>query len=194
MTGAKTRRAQPLREYNEKRRFGETSEPKGRRSGSAGHRYAIQKHDATRLHYDLRLELDGVLKSWAITRGPSLDPSEKRLAVRTEDHPLDYAGFEGTIPEGSYGAGTVLLWDTGTWTPKGDPHEGLESGKLEFELKGERLKGFWALVRFRGKEDKRENWLLIKQDDDAADRSGDVTDDFTVSVSSGRSMDTIAST
>lgn len=192
-TTAKTREADPLSEYKAKRRFGETPEPKGRRGARSGHRFTIQKHAATRLHYDFRLELDGVLKSWAVTRGPSLDPAEKRLAVRTEDHPVDYATFEGVIPKGNYGAGTVLLWDQGTWTPVGDPHEGLNKGKLEFELSGERLHGRWVLVRFRGKEkSKRENWLLIKADDAEADRALDVTQDHTTSISSGRAMEEIA--
>ena len=129
----------------------------------------IQKHDATRLHFDFRLELDGVLKSWAVTRGPSLDPAEKRLAVRVEDHPLDYGAFEGTIPEGEYGGGTVMLWDVGTWAPDGDPHEGLRKGKLSFVLDGERLKGGFALVRMRKDRAKsaRENWLLIKERDNS---------------------------
>ena len=124
---------------------------------------------AAALHFDFRLELDGVLKSWAVTRGPSLDPAEKRLAVRTEDHPLEYGSFEGTIPKGEYGGGEVMLWDRGTWTPKGDPHEGLEKGQLKFELHGERLKGGFSLVRLRSREkEKRENWLLVKERDERA--------------------------
>ena len=127
--------------YRQKRDFSKTSEPGGDGAGTPGHRFVVQKHDATRLHYDFRLELDGVLKSWAVTRGPSLDPAEKRLAVRTEDHPVDYAAFEGVIPEGQYGAGTVIVWDHGDWEPVGDPHEGLADGKLTFLLFGERMKG-----------------------------------------------------
>ncbi|HEY1721570.1 MAG TPA: non-homologous end-joining DNA ligase [Magnetospirillaceae bacterium] len=182
-----------LATYNAKRRFRETPEPRGRASSRHGSTYTIQKHDATRLHYDLRLELDGVLLSWAVTKGPSLDPSQKRLAVRTEDHPIDYATFEGTIPEGNYGAGTVLLWDRGTWQAVGDPHDGLAKGKLAFHLDGERLQGDWALVRFRGKQDqKRENWLLIKERDDVAKAKGDVLNQFTTSVSTGRDLTGIA--
>src|SRR5687767_14499954 len=160
-----------LSEYWAKRDFARTPEPRGRSAKKSGRRFVIQKHAASRLHYDFRLELDGVLKSWAVTRGPSLDPSEKRLAVRVEDHPLDYGGFEGTIPKGQYGGGTVMLWDKGEWQPEGDPHEGLRKGKLSFILKGKRLKGGFTLVRMRkdrnGKH-ARENWLLIKQHDAAA--------------------------
>lgn len=144
-------------------------------------------HDARRLHYDLRLELDGVLKSWAITRGPSLDPSQKRLAVQTEDHPVDYITFEGTIPEGHYGAGTVLLWDRGEWEPIGDPREGLNKGKLSFMLHGERLHGRWALVRFKNdKKGKRQNWLLIKERDEEANDRNDIVEKYKTSVVSGR--------
>jgi bifunctional non-homologous end joining protein LigD len=182
-----------LATYHAKRRFDETPEPRESKASATGHLYTIQKHDATRLHYDLRLELDGVLKSWAVTRGPSFNPSDKRLAVRTEDHPVAYAMFEGVIPEGNYGAGTVLLWDRGEWEPIGDPHEGLAKGKLAFNIFGERLKGRWALVRFRGKEDsKRENWLLIKEKDDFVDHYGDVTGEHLTSVASGRDLEAIA--
>lgn len=179
--------------YHSKRRFEETPEPRGRKARRKGKGYAIQMHDARRLHYDLRLELDGVLKSWAITRGPSLDPSDKRLAVRTEDHPVDYITFEGIIPEGHYGAGTVLLWDRGEWDPIGDPHEGLEEGKLTFHLRGERLKGRWALVRFKGKKnEKRENWLLIKERDDEADEDKNLVDEYKTSVATGKDHKAIA--
>src|SRR5690554_3181694 len=135
-----------LKTYRAKRDFGRTSEPSGaaaatRRKPEAGRRYLIQKHAATRLHFDFRLEHEGVLKSWAVTRGPSLDPADKRLAVRTEDHPLDYGEFEGTIPKGEYGGGTVMLWDEGTWEPLEDADEGLREGKLKFLLHGERLTG-----------------------------------------------------
>src|SRR5215475_2221249 len=164
---AQTRKSRPARQtrasletYRAKRRFDETPEPKGARKRGKGWRYLIQKHDATRLHYDFRLELDGVLKSWAVTRGPSLNPKDKRLAIRTEDHPIEYGSFEGVIPPDNYGAGTVLLWDHGTWEPLGDPHEGLERGKLVFRLHGERLRGEWALIRLRPREpEKRESWL-----------------------------------
>jgi bifunctional non-homologous end joining protein LigD len=179
--------------YRAKRSFKETPEPKGRLARRKGNAYLIQKHDATRLHYDFRLELDGVLKSWAVTRGPSLNPADKRLAVRTEDHPVDYGSFEGTIPEGHYGAGTVMLWDTGTWEPLEDPHKGLEEGKLKFALHGQRLKGAWALVRMKPKKkEKRENWLLIKDRDEAADRKGDITRQAETSIVSGRAMSAIA--
>lgn len=191
------RASDSLATYNAKRRFDETPEPRGKiaraRKGQGG-LYTIQKHDATRLHYDLRLELNGVLKSWAITRGPSLDPSQKRLAVRTEDHPIKYATFEGRIPDGNYGAGTVLLWDQGSWEPVGDAEAGLAAGKLAFTIRGERLKGRWALVRMRPKKgEKRENWLLIKErDDDVARGSSDITADNQKSVASGRGMKEIA--
>ena len=187
-----------LDEYNRRRDFRRTAEPPGkagnRRAGKRnGGAYLIQKHDASRLHYDFRLELDGVLKSWAVTRGPSLDPKDKRLAVRTEDHPLDYGDFEGVIPEGEYGGGTVMLWDRGTWEPKDDPREGLSKGKLSFHLRGERLTGDWALVRMRGKKkEKRENWLLVKERDAAADASGSLLKRHTDSVASGRTMAQIA--
>lgn len=174
--------------YRAKRRFDATPEPSGDGDAEAGWRYAIQKHDATRLHYDLRLELDGVLLSWAVTRGPSRNPADKRLAVRTEDHPVDYAAFEGVIPEG-YGAGTVMLWDRGSWEPIGDPREGLSAGKLAFHLHGERLVGRWALVRMKPRKgESRENWLLIKEKDDEVSVRGDVLKTHTKSVSSGRTM------
>ncbi len=193
MAATKKKKKDALDTYNAKRRFDETPEPKGKIARKGSRLYTIQKHDATRLHYDFRLELDGVLLSWAVTRGPSLNPADKRLAVRTEDHPVDYAEFEGTIPEGNYGAGTVLLWDKGTWTPHGDPHEGLKKGKLVFDLDGERLKGRWGLIRMRAKEgEKRENWLLIKELDDLADRESDVTAENVTSVASGRDLEEIA--
>ncbi|MCR4264696.1 non-homologous end-joining DNA ligase [Nitratireductor sp. ZSWI3] len=185
-----------LQKYRAKRDFSKTREPdhraaRGRRGGTLS--YVVQKHDATRLHYDFRLEWDGVLKSWAVTRGPSLDPSEKRLAVRTEDHPLSYGGFEGTIPEGQYGAGTVMLWDRGNWQPENDPEKGLKEGKLSFTLDGERLKGRWSLVRMSGEPgEKRENWLLIKSKDKEASQHGDVLRKHTKSVESGSTMHGIA--
>ncbi len=184
-----------LEEYKRKRDFKKTPEPPpGESISHNGFSYLIQKHAATRLHYDLRLELDGVLLSWAVTKGPSLNPTEKRLAVRTEDHPLSYGKFEGTIPKGQYGGGTVMLWDRGTWQPKGDPHFGLKKGHLAFTLHGERLKGGWDLIRMRG-DTQEENWLLIKEkDDDALD--GAVAAKFlekeNSSVTTGRSMDQIA--
>src|SRR6478735_6100138 len=138
-------------EYKRKRDFKKTAEPAGgakaRGRKTRANRFIIQKHDASRLHYDFRLELDGVLRSWAVAKGPSLVKGEKRLAVQVEDHPLGYGDFEGTIPEGQYGGGTVLLWDRGTWEPEGDPHEGIEKGRLSFRLDGEKLQGTWHLVR-----------------------------------------------
>ncbi len=190
---ARTGVADSLTEYRRKRDFSKTTEPEGGTAPADEYTYVIQKHAARRLHYDLRLALDGVLKSWAVTRGPSLDPSEKRLAVRTEDHPLKYGGFEGTIAPGEYGAGTVMLWDRGTWEPIGDPHEGLEKGDLKFRLHGERLKGTWVLVRLKPRDgEKRENWLLIKKRDKHADDGRDVLDRHTKSVATGRTMKQIA--
>jgi bifunctional non-homologous end joining protein LigD len=183
-----------LTRYRQKRCFTETREPRGSGKPHAqSGLYVIQKHDATRLHYDFRLELDGVLLSWAVTRGPSYDTSQKRLAVRTEDHPLEYGNFEGTIPKSNYGGGTVMLWDTGRWKPLEDPHTGLDNGKLAFELHGERLRGRWALVRMRqGPKDKHENWLLIKEKDEFANTHPDLLESEIKSVVSGRKMDEIA--
>lgn len=180
--------------YRSKRDFEATPEPsQGVRPRGAGLHYSIQCHDATRLHYDLRLEWQGVLLSWAVTRGPSLDPAEKRLAVRTEDHPLDYLMFEGTIPEGNYGAGIVMLWDLGNWTPVDDVARGLGKGHLRFRLHGRRLTGEWHLVRLKGRPSDRgrENWLLIKQEDAAAHRPDPVAR-YTTSVVSNRSHAQIA--
>jgi bifunctional non-homologous end joining protein LigD len=178
--------------YRTKRDFSKTPEPApSRRRAKAGRGYLIQKHDATRLHYDLRLEHDGVLLSWAVTRGPSLDPSQKRLAVRTEDHPVSYGSFEGVIPQGQYGAGTVMLWDRGSWEPlKDDVDAALEAGELSFRLNGERLKGEWALVRMN-REGKRENWLLIKKSDAHAG-TRDAANLASTSIASGRTMAAIA--
>ena len=162
--------AGPLAHYWAKRDFSKTPEPRGarHRAGTALS-YVVQKHDATRLHYDFRLELDGVLLSWAVPKGPSFDPADKRMAVRTEDHPLSYADFEGTIPPGQYGAGQVIVWDRGTWVPQNDPHEGLRAGKLAFELQGDKLAGLWELVRMKGRPgDRQEAWLLFKKRDDHA--------------------------
>ncbi|RWO63208.1 DNA ligase D [Mesorhizobium sp.] len=184
-----------LETYRKKRNFSVTPEPQGRRAPRTGNSFVIQKHDATRLHYDFRLEMDGVLKSWAVTKGPSLIPGEKRLAVHVEDHPLEYGNFEGTIPKGEYGGGTVLLWDRGTWTPIGDAHRGYAKGHLDFELHGEKLGGRWHLVRMAGKpREKRENWLLIKGDDDAArtERDPDILDERPESVATGRKIDDVA--
>src|SRR6202000_1640483 len=136
-----------LETYHSKRDFKKTPEPRGRAHRQAGSSFVIQKHDATRLHYDFRLEMDGVLKSGAGTRGPSLNPEDKRLAVHVEDHPLDYGDFEGTIPKGQYGGGTVIVWDRGTWKPIGDAKKAYAKGHLEFELEGDKLHGRWHLVR-----------------------------------------------
>jgi bifunctional non-homologous end joining protein LigD len=186
-----------LAKYRAKRDFSKTAEPSGEKSrNAAGHSYLIQKHAASRLHYDFRLELDGVLKSWAVTRGPSLNPADKRLAVHVEDHPLDYGSFEGTIPQGQYGGGTVMLWDRGTWEPTGDPQHDLARGNLTFILHGKRLKGRWHLVRLRGNrsgDNRRENWLLIKGKDEYANTDGDAAlESYQTSVVSRRSMQGIA--
>ena len=165
--------AKPLSEYNRKRDFEITAEPSGRAPGAKRNAsaltFVIQKHDARNLHYDFRLELDGVLKSWAVPKGPSLDPSQKRLAVHVEDHPLSYGSFEGSIPAGQYGAGDVIVWDRGVWQPHDDPHEAYAAGKLKFTLVGEKLAGDWTLVRTRlkGSGDKQQ-WLLIKEKDQQA--------------------------
>ena len=188
-------RSAALKTYREKRNFARTAEPEGRRGdkGARSHRFVIQKHDARRLHFDFRLELDGVLKSWAVTRGPSLNPADKRLAVRTEDHPVEYGSFEGTIPKGQYGGGTVMLWDEGTWRPQDDPHEGLRKGMLKFELDGKRLKGGFALVRLReDAKGSRENWLLVKERDHYAEADSDPLQRWTTSVSTGRDLSQIA--
>ena len=184
----------PLSTYNAKRDFAKTAEPKGEVAAEAGHRFMVQKHDATRLHWDLRLEVDGVMKSWAVTRGPSLNPDDKRLAVQTEDHPISYADFEGTIPAGEYGGGTVMLWDDGWWEPiPGKSADDLKHGHLHFILHGERMKGEWLLIRLkpRGKE-RNTNWLLRKIADDEAGGSDDLVEDAITSVKTGRAMAEIA--
>jgi bifunctional non-homologous end joining protein LigD len=184
-----------LREYARKRNFTRTAEPRGKLARKSGDLFVVHKHAARRLHYDLRLELDGVLKSWAVTRGPSLSPHDKRLAVHVEDHPLDYGEFEGRIPEGEYGAGSVIVWDRGRWSPVGDPHKGLAKGHLEFELKGSKLKGRWHLVHMKGRDKGgKENWLLIKADDDYAVETGgeDLLKDKPTSVKTGRTVEDVA--
>jgi bifunctional non-homologous end joining protein LigD len=185
----------PLATYNAKRDFARTAEPAGELGQDAGNIFMVQKHDATRLHWDFRLELDGVLKSWAVTRGPSLNPDDKRLAVQAEDHPMAYATFEGTIPRGEYGGGTVMLWDRGTWEPipGKDPRKTLAEGHLHFILHGERMKGEWLMVRLKPRAgEKRANWLLRKIDDEFAGGSGDLVDRALTSVASGRTMVEIA--
>jgi bifunctional non-homologous end joining protein LigD len=183
-----------LETYRQKRDFAATAEPRGAAPGT-GFSFVVQKHAASRLHYDFRLELDGVLKSWAVTKGPSYDPADRRLAVRTEDHPVEYGAFEGTIPKGEYGGGTVMLWDRGTWRPLHDPQLGLEQGHLHFALDGGRLKGEWNLVRLRpDRRGGRENWLLIKSRDgfaEAASEAGLLGDDAR-SIDSGKTMEQIA--
>jgi bifunctional non-homologous end joining protein LigD len=190
-----------LAEYRRKRDFSRTAEPAG---GSEQERgtlaYIIQKHAASHLHFDLRLELDGVMKSWAVPKGPSLDPSVKRLAMQVEDHPIEYNSFEGTIPAGQYGGGTVMLWDRGTYAyggdDVGDPIEGLRrgyaKGDFKFVLHGERLRGSWVLVRIRRDEPGKAQWLLIKHRDAFADADTDVVAENDTSVDTGRTMDEIA--
>jgi bifunctional non-homologous end joining protein LigD len=185
-----------LDEYQRKRDFRKTPEPRGKAAAKTETKLAfvIQKHDASHLHYDFRLELDGVLKSWAVPKGPDLDPANKRLAMQVEDHPLEYGGFEGTIPEGEYGGGTVMLWDRGVWEPSGDPVRGLKEGHLKFVLHGEKLRGGWMLVRKGGRsaaEDER-RWFLFKERDKFARPGASITDELPLSVETGRDLEEIA--
>jgi len=196
-----------LEEYKRKRRFEETPEPPPKVEKKAGHRFVVQKHDATRLHYDFRLEMDGVLKSWAVPKGPSLDPADKRLAMQVEDHPVSYFDFEGNIPEGNYGAGSVMVWDVGTWQPlSAVPVQGkyvpgseaeaaamLAKGDLKFRLKGKKLNGDFALIKMRGRRSgsKGNEWLLIKKQDEYAEPGYDI-DEYDESVLSKRSQAEIA--
>jgi bifunctional non-homologous end joining protein LigD len=178
-----------LAEYNRKRRFGVTPEPAGKliRAKKQQLQFVVQKHRASRLHYDFRLEHDGVMLSWAVPKGPSLDPSLKRLAMQTEDHPIEYNQFEGVIPEGEYGAGTVMIWDRGTWEPEvEDVDRALAKGDLKFRLRGKKLRGSWVLVRIRERQ-----WLLIKHRDEAAS-TADITSGKTRSVVSRRTLAGIA--
>jgi bifunctional non-homologous end joining protein LigD len=186
-----------LRRYRAKRDFAKTPEPAGEGAGAQGAvgapgLYVIQKHHAGHLHYDLRLESGGVLKSWAVPKGPSLDPAEKRLAVEVEDHPLDYASFEGTIPEGEYGAGSVIVWDRGTYRPQGGTgfEAMLEKGAIKIEIAGEKLRGGFALVRTRF-GGKKTNWLLIKEKGAGARPGSDITAEAPLSVLSGRDVDEV---
>jgi bifunctional non-homologous end joining protein LigD len=193
-----------LASYRSKRDFDKTKEPRGKPRGrkrgkkrgkKRGSRYVIQKHDATRLHYDLRLELDGVMLSWAVTRGPSLVSGDKRLAIHVEDHPIEYNKFEGTIPKGEYGGGTVMIWDRGIWQPEHDARQGMKKGHLDFSLDGDKLKGRWHLVRMRKRPGERqEPWLLIKSDDEFARRKSDpdILDEEPNSATTGRDMEEIA--
>ncbi|OAI47131.1 hypothetical protein AYO44_10160 [Planctomycetaceae bacterium SCGC AG-212-F19] len=185
-----------LTEYQCKRHFKRTPEPAGKRAAKPGHLFVVQKHQARQLHYDFRLELDGVLKSWAVPKGPSLDPSVKRLAVQVEDHPVEYGSFEGIIPPGEYGGGTVMLWDQGEWEPVGDPEDGYRAGRLKFKLHGAKLRGGWMLVHTGGGasgRDKRQ-WLLIKERDEEAtpSKDGDILEHMPLSVATGRSLEEIA--
>jgi bifunctional non-homologous end joining protein LigD len=199
--------AKPLAEYRRKRDFGSTSEPAGgdpaSHSDSAERRiFVVQKHAASSLHYDFRLESDGVLKSWAVPKGPSLDPADKRLAVMTEDHPLEYASFEGTIPEDQYGGGTVLVWDYGWWEPDlawiksgktpgaTDPATALAAGELKFIVHGQKLTGSWALVQMKGRGEK--NWLLLKHRDEAARPGTSIVDEAPESATTGRTLDQVS--
>lgn len=185
-----------LEQYHAKRDFKKTAEPAGKvvrnRKGEAGGIFVVHKHAATRLHYDLRLEHGGVLWSWAITRGPSLDPHEKRFAVHVEDHPIDYASFEGTIPKGQYGGGSVIVWDEGKWQPETDPAQAMKKGHISFELHGHKLNGLWHLVRLKPRPGKtRDNWLLIKSDDAAARPGEDILQEAPESVKSGLTIEEV---
>ncbi|HZE75419.1 MAG TPA: DNA polymerase ligase N-terminal domain-containing protein [Gemmatimonadales bacterium] len=199
---AASRRAvqEPLAEYRRKRDFTRTGEPKGgRRSAAPKLAYVIQKHAASHLHFDLRLELDGVMKSWAVPKGPSLDPSVKRLAMEVEDHPMEYNAFEGTIPQGEYGGGTVMIWDRGTYRyggtdadPIGGLRRGYAKGDFKFVLQGKRLKGSWVLVRTRRGDPRRSQWLLFKHRDEFAEPGSDVVGKYEASAATGRTMEEIA--
>jgi bifunctional non-homologous end joining protein LigD len=187
----------PLKKYRQMRDFGVTPEPAGGKPKKAkGPIFVIQKHHASQLHYDFRLEMEGVLKSWAVPRGPSYDPSVKRLAMMTEDHPYDYASFEGVIPEGNYGAGNVIIWDQGTWEfiePGDDPVKALQQGKLTFRLYGKKMFGEWALVKIKGRSPKGNEWLLIKHRDEYANPNVDITEVAPRSVVSNLDVDEIGS-
>lgn len=181
-----------LESYRKKRSFARTREPRGSVQAGNGFSFVVQKHEASHLHYDFRLELNGVLLSWAVPKGPSLDPGVKRLAMQTEDHPLEYGGFEGIIPQGEYGGGTVMVWDRGRWTPIGDPKDGYARGNLKFRLEGHKLHGRWHLVRTAGRGgSERASWLLFKGTDDQASTTRDLAGE-SQSVLSGREMDAIA--
>ena len=185
-----------LEQYNRKRRFDSTPEPKGKVARGKTHRFVVQKHRASHLHYDFRLEVEGVLKSWAVPKGPSLDPADKRLAMQVEDHPVSYFDFEGIIPEGNYGAGTVMVWDVGTWEPmdnERNEHEMLAKGDLKFFLRGKKLKGEFVLAKMRSRRpgSKGTEWLLIKKRDEFAKPGFDI-DKLDRSALTRRSLDGIA--
>jgi bifunctional non-homologous end joining protein LigD len=200
-------RPMALEEYKRKRRFAETPEPPPKVATKAGNRFVVQKHDATRLHYDFRLEMEGVLKSWAVPKGPSLDPEDKRLAMHVEDHPVSYFDFEGNIPENNYGAGTVIVWDVGTWQPlspvavngkyvpgtEAEATAMLAKGDLKFRLNGKRLKGDFALIKMRGRRpgSKGNEWLMIKKHDDQVVEGFDI-EEFEDSVLTGRNLAEVA--
>ncbi len=182
-----------LKDYRRRRDFSRTSEPRGRQTGETGNRFVVHKHAATADHYDLRLQLGDVLKCWAVPKGPSLDPQIKRLAVETEDHPLDYIDFEGVIPKGEYGGGAMIVWDAGTWAPMEDAEEGLTAGTLKFRLAGEKLSGGWMLTRLKPKKgEKKRNWLLIKERDQAADPDLDIVGERPESIRSGLTTEQLA--
>ena len=188
-----------LAEYKRKRNFRKTAEPPGKLAGRSrrGLRFVIQKHAASHLHYDLRLELDGVMKSWAVPKGPSYDPRTRRLAMEVEDHPIEYNKFEGTIPQGEYGGGTVMLWDRGTYEPESGGgedavREGYERGDLKIVMRGKRMFGGWVLVRMRRDAAGRAQWLLIKHRDEYANDEVEVTSVVKTSVATGRTMEQIA--
>lgn len=185
--------AEKLRTYRQKRDFSRTREPPGALAGHDGNRFVVHKHHATADHYDLRLELGGVLKSWAVPRGPSLNPADKRLAVETEDHPIEYIDFEGLIPEGEYGGGPMIVWDTGVWAPMEDAEKALAKGAFKFRLSGEKLKGGWMLARLKPKPDEnKHNWLLFKEHDPAADEKLDILQARPESVKTGRLIEELA--
>src|SRR5438874_7710081 len=183
----------PLQEYRRKRRFAETPEPPPKVESKSGYRFAVQKHRASHLHYDFRLEMEGVLKSWAVPKGPSLNPADKRLAMMVEDHPVSYFHFEGVIPPGNYGAGTVMVWDTGTWEPLGNASAMLRDGDLKLRLQGEKLKGSFVLARMRSRRpgSKGTEWLLIKHRDEYAIPGYDINQ-YDYSVLTHRTLEQIA--
>jgi bifunctional non-homologous end joining protein LigD len=185
-----------LKQYRKKRTFEETKEPRGRVSKKKmGDKlsYVIQKHDASRLHYDLRLEMNQVLKSWAVPKGPSLDPSTKRLAIEVENHPLEYQSFEGIIPKGHYGGGTVMVWDRGFWKPHEDPNTAYRKGDITFQILGKKLHGLWKLVKIKSHDDKKKNeWLFFKLTDKFANQNEDITKKRPLSIVTRRSLDKIA--
>lgn len=181
-----------LEEYQRKRHFDKTPEPRGIERVEPGNSFVVQKHQASHLHYDFRLQIEGTLKSWAIPKGPSLDPAEKRLAIRVEDHPVEYKDFEGVIPAGEYGAGTVMIWDFGTYESSSgeDLSKGLDKGEIKFRLYGQKLRGGFALIRTKYQSN-RENWLLIKEKDEYARENSDITREQPNSARSGKSLEQI---